>query len=421
MSHNQTPLTTVRSVIIDLAWNFSYITVNSVILVLYYPSNLLGTGKGGRCEGNIVTFLLGQVVLSLLYSLPQKPLQYFLDHYRPEWKRHPVVMTLWMMWSIITLFDIAWFIAGQVWVFRSSECRPNNPPIFWLALSEIIFFYLTTILPLTVYIILVFIARRRQRFLPPEPGTTGPAAHLRGGLSKVELNSLRTFLFKPAVTVQPIEEKSDLESGLGEPLKTAEEEEGADGDSVSEIPLEEGINHISEEEDEKKVNVAAEADVKPMKIATDRHGVQLDQGSGSGTLATSGPINPATSTADSTDVITSPTADLKKPSTSSPSAYPPQILVSPAATDSSPTDAPSETPVAEVEEPLPPGAATNCAICFSDFEPGDRIRELACHHIFHVDCVDPWLIAASEDAVAHRTCPLCVREAILPEFRDPLC
>lgn len=33
-----------------------------------------------------------------------------------------------------------------------------------------------------------------------------------------------------------------------------------------------------------------------------------------------------------------------------------------------------------------------CAICLSEFVKGDRVRILPCHHIFHMDEVDPWLI-----------------------------
>lgn len=33
-----------------------------------------------------------------------------------------------------------------------------------------------------------------------------------------------------------------------------------------------------------------------------------------------------------------------------------------------------------------------CAICLSEFVKGDRVRVLPCHHIFHVDEIDEWLI-----------------------------
>nr|XP_046267477.1 RING finger protein 11a [Scatophagus argus] len=42
-----------------------------------------------------------------------------------------------------------------------------------------------------------------------------------------------------------------------------------------------------------------------------------------------------------------------------------------------------------------------CVICMMDFEYSDPIRFLPCLHIYHVDCIDPWLMRSF-------TCPSCM-------------
>ncbi|KAK4374887.1 hypothetical protein RND71_005564 [Anisodus tanguticus] len=42
-----------------------------------------------------------------------------------------------------------------------------------------------------------------------------------------------------------------------------------------------------------------------------------------------------------------------------------------------------------------------CHICLSEYEEGDKIRVLPCHHEFHLSCVDKWL------KEIHGVCPLC--------------
>ncbi|KAI8799370.1 hypothetical protein BJ742DRAFT_145523 [Cladochytrium replicatum] len=60
-----------------------------------------------------------------------------------------------------------------------------------------------------------------------------------------------------------------------------------------------------------------------------------------------------------------------------------------------------------------------CAICYCAYETGERLRELACGHVFHKECIDEWLRGDPETGIGgHRTCPLCVREAVRPEDRD---
>eukprot|EP00455_Lapot_gusevi_P012065 TRINITY_DN15659_c0_g1_i1.p1 TRINITY_DN15659_c0_g1~~TRINITY_DN15659_c0_g1_i1.p1 ORF type:complete len:261 (-),score=45.00 TRINITY_DN15659_c0_g1_i1:60-842(-) len=42
----------------------------------------------------------------------------------------------------------------------------------------------------------------------------------------------------------------------------------------------------------------------------------------------------------------------------------------------------------------------SCSICVSDYQPNEELRVLPCRHLFHKDCVDPWLATQS-------TCPYC--------------
>ncbi|XP_076906215.1 uncharacterized protein LOC143562226 [Bidens hawaiensis] len=42
-----------------------------------------------------------------------------------------------------------------------------------------------------------------------------------------------------------------------------------------------------------------------------------------------------------------------------------------------------------------------CYICLVEYEDGDEVRVLPCHHEFHRSCIDKWL------KEIHRICPLC--------------
>lgn len=42
----------------------------------------------------------------------------------------------------------------------------------------------------------------------------------------------------------------------------------------------------------------------------------------------------------------------------------------------------------------------DCAVCKDSLEAGKTVKELPCKHIFHPDCIDPWLRM-------HASCPIC--------------
>ncbi|KAJ1349814.1 hypothetical protein KIN20_005467 [Parelaphostrongylus tenuis] len=56
--------------------------------------------------------------------------------------------------------------------------------------------------------------------------------------------------------------------------------------------------------------------------------------------------------------------------------------------------------------------ATQCTTCFEDFKKGELVVELLCRHIFHPQCVVPWL-------QQRPSCPICRQEVVALQFPEP--
>ena len=63
------------------------------------------------------------------------------------------------------------------------------------------------------------------------------------------------------------------------------------------------------------------------------------------------------------------------------------------------------------------GAEDVCAVCLSSFDEGDLLRELPCHHAFHKNCIDCWLLpnaSTSRSTAEFPSCPLCKSVVVVP-------
>lgn len=60
-------------------------------------------------------------------------------------------------------------------------------------------------------------------------------------------------------------------------------------------------------------------------------------------------------------------------------------------------------PLVEYAPELSAGPETSCAVCLSEFEWGDMMRQLPCGHNFHRACIDKWL-------KRNKVCPLCLQD-----------
>lgn len=56
-----------------------------------------------------------------------------------------------------------------------------------------------------------------------------------------------------------------------------------------------------------------------------------------------------------------------------------------------------------------PAHQTSCAVCIEEYNVGDKLRQLPCQHVFHTECIVPWLTER------HTSCPLCKAQVLLTE------
>ncbi|CAH2053263.1 unnamed protein product [Thlaspi arvense] len=60
-------------------------------------------------------------------------------------------------------------------------------------------------------------------------------------------------------------------------------------------------------------------------------------------------------------------------------------------------------PTVKVTKDMLKSEMNQCAVCMDEFEDGSDVRQMPCNHVFHQDCLLPWL-------QLHNSCPVCRHE-----------
>ncbi|KAJ1561720.1 E3 ubiquitin-protein ligase rnf43 [Cladochytrium tenue] len=254
------------------------------------------------------------------------------------------------------------------------------------SLRTVIVYFQSFVKPFISFVAVIFISEYADPFAPIDA-----VRHLRGGLSKRELRSLPTFVYRPPAANAALPRTSDISvvcegandlGTLDDPMVwiTATGQGTATIDDSIATPA--GATATSG-----SLKAVRTALCVPLKVV--RHapsagrsvgGYEMQQGwRGRG----GGDGSPASSVA-----------------------------------------AASAAEAADVESARShlATAGVTCAVCVCEYEAGERVRRLNCGHCFHASCVDPWLATPTQipvvcaflpaDRNAHRTCPLCVQDAV---------
>ncbi|KAJ1558273.1 E3 ubiquitin-protein ligase rnf13, partial [Nowakowskiella sp. JEL0078] len=381
------------------------------------------------CDQPLSLYLtIKSVVIAV--KLPDKIIYQFPG----EWQDSMLMRWVRLFWIIADYFAFCWFLAGNAFISNCNTCQRTNPNLYWLVFADCIFTWVVMLLSFALLVLANMVRRRQERYQAHMAALASMDPGVSRGLSNLELSRLRTFSFhsmsKPINTVAKVESLATKIPMTR--LSRWRSDSNLFGARKIDNPLDETsvpynrypdfgnsqkhkITIISEDllekmEIEDHENVVTQHNLNEIKDISTEAGEEFTEDS-----CLSPNENRSIKDIESPRISTS-TRSLSVVRAKSLDSVP----MTPSASATS--VASSSSKVNQIELPDKSHKTSShetCVVCFEAYENGDRLRELACSHVFHKDCIDEWLRGDPETgAGGHRTCPLCVQEAIRPEDRD---
>ncbi|KAJ3412871.1 hypothetical protein HDV05_008807 [Chytridiales sp. JEL 0842] len=409
-------------------WYTIALLINPIFLITYGPrAQCAGTSQGLGTANNpyAIQWYLGTISILALIDFPRLPLKSYarrLNHLRSSTPAENIstlnrsarilqhfLRVMQPIWKTLWVFSLVWIVIGTVWISKASSCMGTNPPIYFLALAQMVTQWVLVLLWLVLGYVDMVLARtqrhqtrrRRGAGWGSEGGNSWRSEDTDDILNALRVVGIDSEFWAP---VDPDSLRPPGE-GIAEEdwgkLRVFEYKKGLRKNSLQTPPNAAAPIHC-----DSQMTIGHVGDIEAPTVQKNMNQMEKaesddDEYDEEDNVPLSD-LRRATIQTIETDITTvdSPSSD-----------HPPATTITIPQRSSSPTKMDEPTPHTKCEEPSDSSDITTCSICLFDYEPPELIRELKCGHWFHDECASRWLKAAKEGGEGKKTCPLCVMVA----------
>ncbi|KAJ3021219.1 hypothetical protein HKX48_008985 [Thoreauomyces humboldtii] len=199
-------------------------TLEVILTLLHFLTLivLLSIFHTESCDVPLRGYLVALVVLTLAHSFPWQYVQW--NRRRSTARNSPLThenatwfLLLRKLWGLCSVVDAALFVAANVMLVKTDDCKNVAPRLYWMVVGEVVLMYATAVLPLLCFLILIVVFRKhiaRHRQLQNEEDGGGGGGFMTGGLTTSELANLKTMVFGLASSNTTNTDTTDVEEAV---------------------------------------------------------------------------------------------------------------------------------------------------------------------------------------------------------------